>query len=248
MRFPVTPCIGSSNHGQKRWAGPLVDPTQQLSPGRRKGFLHIRSPRQSSSCVATGLLELTGEMPEACSRGRGELYLPQQLATQIESDTKLWLKLKQRELFLSRASNNQRTLRLTPLPSWEQSLVPLFTGQCLRCWEVSALLGLETSAATTRKSIIQKLIWQDSIYLVHCVFVWRGHQNCNEDQASCSGIFFSSTLNTAWLSKWPVLAGVSPAGKVSWLEKLQPSESGRRETDTGSPSRFHCPKKCHAVK
>lgn len=46
---------------------------------------------------------------------------------------------------------------------------------------------------------------------------------------------------------WPVLAGVSPAARVSWLEKLQPCESGGRETGMGSSSEYDCPKKGHAV-
>ena len=161
---------------------------------------------------------------------------------------KLWLKLKWRQLFLSMACINKAALRLAVLSSWEQCLVPLFIGQCLRSWEVSASSGWGTSTATAWKSIMQKLIWQDSSYLVHCIFVLQGHQDCNEDQPSCCGIFFLSTLNTAWFSMWPVLAGVSPAAKFSWLEKLQPPESGRRETDMGSPIWVHCPKKGHAVK
>lgn len=161
---------------------------------------------------------------------------------------KLWLKLKCRQLFLSRACIKGGALRLALLSSWEQRLVPLFTVQYLRGWEVSPSSGLGTSTATAWKSIIQKLIWQDSTYLVHCIFVLQGHQDCNEDQPSCCGIFFFSTLNTVLFSMWLVLAGVSPAAKVSWLEKLQPSESGRRETGMGSPSWFHCLRKGHALK
>lgn len=142
---------------------------------------------------------------------------------------KLWSKLKWRQLFLSRPCINKGALRLSLLSSWEQSLVPLFTGQHLRSWEVSASSGQGTSTATAWESIIQKLIWQDSSYhLVHCIFVLQGHQNCNKDQPSCCGTFFLSTSSSASFSMWQVLAGVSPAAKVSWLEKLQPSESGRR--------------------
>lgn len=70
---------------------------------------------------------------------------------------------------------------------------------------------------------------------MHCILVLQGHQDGNEDQPSCHGLFFLSTLNTAWFSMWLVLTGVSPEAKFSWLQNLQPSESGRRETDMGSP-------------
>lgn len=39
-----------------------------------------------------------------------------------------------------------------------------------------------------------------------------------------------------------VLAGVSPAARVSWLEKLEPSESGRRETNNGKSKVISLPK------
>lgn len=79
------------------------------------------------------------------------------------------------QLFLSRSCvNNCSGLQLRAELG---AFIHRSVSKKLGSWEVSVALGLGAATATTRKLIIHKLIWQNSSYLMHCIFVLHGHQH-----------------------------------------------------------------------
>lgn len=172
---PDTSCVAFNSHEDKWWAGHLTDRHNSPFYGemRGKGLFHISSQGLSNCCLATGLPDCTGETAVVCSPGQVEPHLPSRPATLLDKMwSKILIKMKWMQLFLSRSCVNNCSVS-----SWEQSSVHLFPGQYLRSWEVSVSLGLGAAAATTRKLIIHRFIWQNSSYLVHCIFVLHGHQH-----------------------------------------------------------------------